>query len=279
MASDQGNNQSVERAVSVLRAFLAGPPELRVSDVVRHTGLGASTTSRLLTTLESLDYVERDGVSGLYRLGVAPITLGGVALNQHPVHREARQLGQELAARVGLGVNVAVRRSASLFYLLNFEGPLAPRNTVLSGQRKPLHATGLGKCLLLALDAGERRALLPDEALRPFTARTLTSHRALDEHLAEAARRGYATEVEELAHGRSCVAAPIRDRSGAITAAISISGPLSTVDLDRRKRELARAVIEAADSVSVALGYVGPPGPGTDAGPPAGAAARAGGRS
>ena len=173
MASDQGNNQSVERAVSVLRAFLTGPPELRVSDVVRHTGLGASTTSRLLTTLESLDYVERDGVSGLYRLGVAPITLGGVALNQHPVHREARQLAQELAARLGLGVNVAVRDGTSLFYLLNFEGRLAPRNTVLTGQRKPLHATGLGKCLLLALDPGQRRALLPEEALRPFTPRKI----------------------------------------------------------------------------------------------------------
>ncbi|MBC9711564.1 IclR family transcriptional regulator [Streptomyces sp. TRM66268-LWL] len=260
MASDQGNNQSVERAASVLGVFLDGHPELRVTDVVKATGLGTSTTSRLLTTLESLEFVERDALSGLYRLGSATITLGGVAVNQHPVHREARQLAQELAARLGLGVNVAVRRGTSLFYLLNFEGRLAPRSTVLTGQRKPLHATGLGKCLLLGLGPAERRELLPEETLHGFTPRTLTSHTRLDAELDEVHRRGYATEVEELAHGRSCVAAPVRSRSGEIVAAVSISGPLSTVALDSREEELARAVVEAADSISVGLGYVGPLG-------------------
>ncbi|MEU5876213.1 IclR family transcriptional regulator [Spirillospora sp. NPDC047279] len=259
MASDQSNNQSVERAASVLNAFLAGRPELRVSDVAKATGLGTSTASRLLATLESLDFVERDPISGLYRLGTAPITLGGVALNQHPVHREARQIAQDLAAVLGLGANVAVRRGDTMFYLLNFEGRNAPRSFVLTGQRKPLHATGIGKCLLLALDPAERRAMIP----RPtgFTPYTITEHERLDEELAVAAHRGYATEIEELALSRACVAAPIRDASGTIVAAISISGPLSVIDLPARQDELARVVIESADSISVGLGYVGPVGP------------------
>ncbi|MEV0159843.1 IclR family transcriptional regulator [Nonomuraea fuscirosea] len=256
MASDQGNNQSVERAISVLRAFLTGRPELRVSDVAKATGLGTSTASRLLATLETLEFVERDEVSGLYRLGTAPITLGGVALNQHPVHREARQIAQDLAAALGLGVNVAIRQDDSMFYLANFEGRLAPRSFVLTGQRKPLYATGIGKCLLLGLSAEERRALLP--AMPPFTPSTITGHDRLDEELATVLGRGYATEIEELAFGRACVAAPIRDRSGAIVAAISISGPLSAIDLPAREAELARTVIETADSVSIGLGYVGP---------------------
>lgn len=257
MASDQSNNQSVERAISVLRAFLTRP-ELRVSDVAKATGLGTSTASRLLATLETLEFVERDEVSGLYRLGTAPITLGGVALNQHPVHREARQVAQDLAAAVGLGVNVAIRRGDSMFYLLNFEGRLAPRSFVLTGQRKPLYATGIGKCLLLALTPAERRELLPEGTLQPFTARTIATHERLDEELARTLGRGYATEVEELAFGRACVAAPIRDMSGAVVAAISISGPLSAIDLAAREAELARTVIETADSISIGLGYVGP---------------------
>ncbi|MEV4173278.1 IclR family transcriptional regulator [Nonomuraea sp. NPDC049709] len=256
MASDQSNNQSVERAISVLRAFLTGRPELRVSDVAKATGLGTSTASRLLATLETLEFVERDEVSGLYRLGTAPITLGGVALNQNPVHREARQIAQDLAGTLGLGVNVAVRRAESMFYLLNFEGRLAPRSFVLTGQRKPLYATGIGKCLLLALTPEERRELLPE--MRPFTSRTIVTHDALDRELAATTGRGYATEVEELAFGRACVAAPIRDMSGTIVAAISISGPLSAIDLEAREAELARTIIETADSISIGLGYVGP---------------------
>ncbi|MCG5219156.1 IclR family transcriptional regulator [Streptosporangium sp. KLBMP 9127] len=256
MASDPGTNQSVERAATILAAFLHGGP-LRVSDVARQAGLGQSTTSRLLATLESLDYVEREPTSTLYRLGPALITLAGIAVNQNPVHREARQPAQNLAATLGMGVNIAERHHDSLFYLCNFEGRHAPRSSALMGQHNPLHATGLGKCLLLGLDPARRRTLLPD--LRPYTRHTLTTHDELDDALDTAARHGYATETEELALGRACIAAPIRNRSGTVVAAISISGPLTTLDLAGREPDLAGTVIEVADSISVGLGYPGPP--------------------
>ncbi len=250
-------NQSVERSAAVLRAFLettGGRTELRVADVARAIDLGVSTTSRLLATLEAVEFVERDPVSQLYRLGPALITLGGAAANQNPVHREARQVAQNLAAELELGANVAVRRGSELFYLCNFEGRRAPKNITLLGRRNPLHATGLGKCLLLGTDPDERRTLLGGELTR-YTQHTVTAHDVLDAELAAAAGRGYATEVEELALGRACVAAPIRDGSGAVVAAMSVSGPLTALDLPSRERDLAAVLIEAADSVSVALGY------------------------
>ncbi|PZG02681.1 IclR family transcriptional regulator [Micromonospora deserti] len=258
MAAEPSGNQSVERALTVLRALSGGRTELRVSDVAKATELGLSTTSRLLATLESMGFVDRDPVSGLYRLGLDMISFGGAVLNSHPVHREARQTAQDLAADLGLGVNVAVRRRDRLFYLLNFEGRQAPRPFVLAGQYNPLHATGLGKALLSGLTGEQRRALLPAAALHAYTHRTVTIHDRLDEEIANALARGYATEVEELALGRACVAAPIRDGSGVVVAALSVSGPLSAIDLPAREAALARAVIEAADSISIGLGYLGP---------------------
>ncbi|MPZ82173.1 MAG: helix-turn-helix domain-containing protein [Actinophytocola sp.] len=257
MAAEAGTNQSVERAATVLGAFLDGRAELRVSDVAKHSGLGQSTASRLLATLEQIEFVERDPVSSLYRLGPALITLAGVAINQHPVHREARQRAQDLACSLGLGANVAVRREDSMFYLCNFEGRLAPKSFVLMGQRNPLHATGIGKCLLLGVAADDRRELLGPEPRR-FTPSTTAGHDELDRVLEKVRTQGYATEVEELALGRACIAAPILDRTGSVVAGISISGPLSAMDLDRREEELAGRVIEAADSISVGLGYLGP---------------------
>ena len=62
-------------AAAVLRAFAGGRGGLRLSDVARRSGLGMSTASRLLTTLETLDLVERDPVSGLYRLGFGVVGL------------------------------------------------------------------------------------------------------------------------------------------------------------------------------------------------------------
>ncbi|MFI7077485.1 MULTISPECIES: IclR family transcriptional regulator [unclassified Micromonospora] len=257
MTSDNGSNQSILRAVAILDAFLLGRPELRVTDVARQAGLGVSTASRLLSTLESLGLVERDPISNLYRLGPKTVTLGGVALNQSPVYRAARQTAQNLAAEHGLGVNLAIRRDDHGFYLGNFEGRSAPRAFSLIGQSIPLHATGLGKALLLGVDPAQRRVLLGD-TLVGFTHRTITDHDRLDAELATSGARGYSTEEEELALGRACLAAPIRNASGEIVAALSISGPLSAINLAAREAALATAVIEAADAVSVALGHHGP---------------------
>lgn len=257
VAAEQGTNQSLERAAAVLRAFSLGSPELKVAEVARRAGLGVSSTSRLLASLEALDFVERDRDTGLYRLGAGLITLAGAAVNQNPVHYAARMVAQQLAARLGLGANVAIRRGHGVFYLCNFEGSQAPKGYSLVGQQNPLHATGLGKCLLTGLDGDTRRALL-DEPFPAYTENTITGHDDLDRELSEVARRGYAIEREELALARACLAAPIRGSSGAVVAALSVNGPLSAIDLDRRETELAASVIEAADSISVSLGYLGP---------------------
>ena len=258
MAADAGSNQSVERALSVLRTFTSGRAEMRMSDVAKVAGLGASTTSRLLATLEAAGFVERDPVSGLYRLGLDVVSLAAGVLNSHPVHRVARQIAQNLAAQSGLGANVSVRRGDRLFYLLNFEGRQAPRSFVLAGQTNPLHATGLGKALLSGMTPAQRRALVSDASFVSYTPHTIVGHDALDAEIDRGLSRGYFTEVEELALGRACVAAPIRDASGEVIAGLSASGALSVIDLPRQEESLARAVIEAADQVSIGLGYVGP---------------------
>nr|BFD86888.1 IclR family transcriptional regulator [Streptomyces sp. Xyl84] len=258
-ATDAGTNQSVERAVAVLRALDSGRAELRVSDVAELTGLGSSTASRLLSTLERLDMVERDPVSSLYRLSLGTLPLAATAVNRHPVHRAARTVLQELAARTGLGANVAVRRGDVLMFLCNFEGARAPKSYTQAGHTAPLHATGIGKCLLSGLSPKERRKLLT-EPLEAHTEFTTVSHDLLDEELAAVRRSGYAVEAEERALGRASLAAPVRDASGEVVAAISLWGPTSVLGgqdargVPEARTALAREVIEAADVVSQALG-------------------------
>lgn len=255
VSSEQSANQSVQKAAVVLDALLDGRP-MRVSDVVRSSGLGQSTVSRMLATLESIGYIERDDLSGMYQFGSALITVGGVALNQNPIHHASRQTAQELASKTGLGVNVAVRQAASLFYLCNFEGAQAPRPFTLIGQRNPLHATALGKCLLLELGEGKHQEL--HNSLTRYTPHTITNGADLDKTLEAVQRNGYATEKEELALGRACVAAPITSRDGRVVAGISLSGSLTAMNLDEYESDLARTAIEAADLISSKLGYHGP---------------------
>lgn len=249
-----GGTQSVERALSLLSAFTEEHPERRISELVAATGLGQSTVSRLVGALVSLGYLAHHERSGLYSVGPQVVTLAGIGLNRSPVHQQSRQLAQTLAASLGLGANVAERHGASLFYLCHFEGPAAPRSTTLVGRGGPLHATAMGKALISELSPAEVSDLLGAVFPR-YTPHTLTSLDDLTTALDEVRQRGYATELEELAFGRACLAAPVRDRSGRIVAALSVSGPLSAMKLTQRQDELAMTVIEYADQISSGLGY------------------------
>lgn len=221
-------------------------------------GLGVSTASRLLSTLEESGFLRRNSESQRYELGQKVISLAGVALNNEPIYRNSRAVTQQLAWEFGLGANVAVREGHVLRYLQNVEGPMAPKSYTLLGQTNPLHATGMGKALLLDLSEQDRSALLGPGELPAYTNSTIVNHAELASDLQRCLERGYCTEVNELALGRACIAAPIRDFTGQVVAAISLSGALSAINLTEKEDELARTIIEAADSISIALGYLSP---------------------
>jgi DNA-binding IclR family transcriptional regulator len=209
----------------------------------------------MMSSLDRIGFVVQDERTGLYRLGPSTVTLGTIALNGSPTFRASRQIAQNLAYELGLGVNVAQLNDQALYYLCNFEGSLAPKSFSMAGRSGPLHATGMGKALMSGMSDAQLDQYFADGVQR-FTPRTIVDRGVMAEALDEVRRRGYATEIEELAFGRACVAAPIRDRTGEIVAALSTSGPLSVVDLEGEAHiQLALKVIEAADTVSVALGY------------------------
>ncbi|MER6528590.1 IclR family transcriptional regulator [Streptomyces sp. NPDC001508] len=246
----------MERALALLTCFSLEASELRISELCAQTGLGQSTVSRMISTLERLGFVVQDVRTGLYRLGPTTTTLGSVALNSSVVFRVGRQTVQNLAHSTALGANLAERNGSALFYLCNFEGADAPKAFTMAGRSAPLHATGMGKVILSDQPEDFVREYFERGLAVPYTPRTITRVEKMIEALEEVRNRSYATEVEELAFGRACLAAPIRGRTGEVVAALSVSGPLSAIDLQHRQQELGLRVIEAADEISVGLGYM-----------------------
>lgn len=255
MAAETGaGTQALERAMSLLACFSDEESELRISELCGKTGLGQSTVSRMIGTLDRLGFVVQDTRTGLYRLGPTTVTLGSVALNSSTVFRAGRQSAQNLAHATGLGANLAELNQGGLFYLCNFEGANSPKSFTMAGRSAPLHATGMGKAILSGQSSDFVREYFAS-GVAAYSPRTITRLEDMTEALNEIRDRGYATEIEELAFGRACVAAPIRGRSGSVIAALSVSGPLSAIDLPTRQQELGLRVIEVADEISVALGY------------------------
>ena len=121
------------------------------------------------------------------------------------------------------------------------------------GKIAPLHSTGVGKCLLL--DYSEPQIVqLVAKGLTALTKNTITTGGDLLTELAKVRKQGYSEDKEECEIGVRCVAAPVRDYSGKVVAAISTSGPTHRLTADKLK--LIRTELPAvAAAISKRLGF------------------------
>jgi DNA-binding IclR family transcriptional regulator len=249
-----GGVQSVDRAVSVLE-ILAQRGEAGVSEVAADIGVHKSTAFRLLAALEERELVEQTQDRGKYRLGFGILRLASAVPGQLDVTHQARPICERLAMQLGETVNIAVRRSHFVVNIDQARGPSAVAAHNWVGELTPVHATSSGKVLLAYMTPDERRDVLAASGLARLTAHTITSGTELEVQLEAAARDGYASSIEELEDGLNAVAAPVRDHTGRVIAALSVSGPVYRFT-EERLRDVAPDVIAAAAAISHRMGHL-----------------------
>ena len=246
---DAGGVQSVDRAITVLE-ILARRGEAGVSEVAAEIAVHKSTAFRLLGALETRGLVEQVGDRGKYRLGIGLIPLAGAVSDRLDVTRQGRRVCERLAAEVGETVNVAVLQEQWAVNVDQARGPSTVSTHNWVGRLTPLHCTSSGKVLLAFADRP------PAATLRRFTERTVTDPAALQAELAAVRATGIARAVEEYEVGLNAVAAPVRDRFGAVTAAVSISGPSYRL-APERMTDVVPALVTAVAEISRRLGFAG----------------------
>ncbi|WP_079474047.1 IclR family transcriptional regulator [Marinococcus halophilus] len=259
MANNQGKSQSVDKALQLLDCFSDAHFELRVADFCKMLDMSQSSVSRLLTTLVDRGFIEKNNFSGAYFLGKKVISLAGISLNNYEIRKQALPELYNLEQRTNLGANLAVLNENKMFYLAHVDSRKSPRMYTLVGYTNPLHSTGIGKILMAHLETEEINSLIQDLNFEKYTSNTIVNKEQLLKALQETRDQGYGTEIEELAWGRACIAAPVRDRTGRVVAGISLSGPLSEINLEERQQELAKILIEATDLISLKMGFITSP--------------------
>src|SRR4051794_16925148 len=219
----------LDKAVAILRAVAAEPATL--AELVERTGLPRATAHRLAVALEGHRLVRRTTAGawapgpGLVELGRGTADLAEIAGRHLATLRDASGESAQFYVRDGAtGVCVAAaERSHGL------------RDPVPVGARLPMTAGSAAHALLAFAPADEVTPLLPSAS---FTARTLLDVR----------RRGWAHSVAEREPGVASLSAPVRDGSGGVLGAVSISGPVER--LGRRPGpELVGAVLDAAAAI------------------------------
>ena len=246
--------QSVAHALDVLEEFRGDAIELGVTELSKKLKLHKNNIFRLLATLEARGYIEQNKSTENYRLGLKSLELGQTFIRQMGLLRQARPTLEELAARANETSYLAIMRSQDVIYLDVVEANQTVRVASRVGLRLPPFCTAVGKVLIASDSEEELRKKLPQD-LERRTSKTITDPRVMIEHLKKVHKQGYALDDEEYEDGVRCIAAPVRDYTGNVVAAISISGPAMRMTDKKIVEELVQAVREGGDEVSRRLGF------------------------
>lgn len=245
--------QSVGRAVRILELVADHPGQLGVTELGRRLGVHKATAFRLVSTLAEGGLLERDPATDKYRPGFGLVRLASTALAGLDLIRQARPVLERLAEHTQETVNLAVLEGREVMNIDQVAGSHAVVNVNWVGKRTPLHCTSNGKVLLAYLPKREReRALARPLARR--TPRTIVDPEVLRTQLHQARARGYSSTVEELEVGLNAVAAPVREPSGDVVAAVSVAGPAYRLT-PARIPEIAQAVVASAAEISRRMGH------------------------
>lgn len=246
---------AVVQAIRLLEEFGIDEPEHSLSELARRLGASKGTVHRLLMTLLDLGWVERNPLSDRYRLGLPVFQRGSVVAARMDVIAVGEPMLARLMAATEETVHLSVRDGLETLHVAKVESWQSIRMGSRVGKRAPLHCTGVGK-VLLAWSPDEVLANVVDRGLVRHTENTIVVPDKLRTELADIRRRGYGLDLEERETGLCCVAAPIRNATGSVVAAVSASGPAQRLSAARIPL-LAKAVVDGAAEISRQLGYAG----------------------
>ena len=240
--------QSLERGLTVLRAFTAGSPALTISEVARRTGLTRATARRILLTLADLGYVEASRRE--FALTRAVLELAKPFAERGDPWDYALPYLESLTERTGESASIAVLDGTEILYVARVQTRRLMTLAVTVGSRLPAHATSKGRVLLANLPEAELEAYFAQTAIARYTERTVVDEGELRAILADVRRRGWAIVDQQLEPGLCSVAAPIVDSTGRAGAALSVCAHAGRVDPETLRTEFLPLVVETARRVS-----------------------------
>ncbi|MGH2904851.1 MAG: IclR family transcriptional regulator [Solirubrobacteraceae bacterium] len=253
-------SQSLERGLAILGCFSSERPVLGIADIADSLGMSRSTTHRYVITLVALGYLEQ-GASRKYRLGLRVTDLGMSALGSAGLREHSHPELEELRQRTSYTAGLGVLDGEEVLYVDRARGLRREQDEAKPdprpGSRLPAHATAIGKLLLAYLPEHEQREMIAKMTLTKRGPNTITAKKTLRDELERIRQEGLAVDDQELASELRTLAAPVRDQTGAVRAAVNLSVPSTTAPLAELVDSLGPPLVATAERISASLGYRG----------------------
>jgi len=241
----------LEKALSILEIIGNNSNPLTINQLSKLSGTPLSSLYRIINTLTEAGFVSKDTVTRTYSLGLKLLYLGNQVKHQLPLVKIVKPFLEELTEKTGETSNLVVEEGGEAVYVERVDSLNPLRITHMIGKKAPLHATGVGKCLLAWENTQEIIRIMNKTGMPRLTSNTITNLNTLLEELQIVRERRYALDLEECEAGIYCISAPIF-LGEEVIAAISISGP--SVRLTEEKiQEYIPLLSKAAQEISSVL--------------------------
>ena len=247
-------NQSVKKALNLLNLFDEKNYELSLKEISKRSNLPKPTAYRLLTTLESMNYVykvKENEHDSRYRLGLKLLELGQLVSDQLEVRRIAFPYMESLANDIQEAVHLVVTNHNEATYIEKVESSKAIRLYTRIGKNSALYV-GSGPKLLLANLPKEKQEII----LRQAEAEGRINREEFEQELHSIRLEGYSYSNGEQDENTTGISFPIYDYQGRVVAALTISG-LSTYFEGDNLNKIKMKSEETAAIISRKLGFRG----------------------
>lgn len=246
--------KSVDRALRIISLVSQKKEGLGVTEIATQLEMTKSSIFKLLRTLASHGFIEQDLETKKYRLGYKYLELSSILLDSIDLRPQAKPFLEELETLTNEVIHLVVYDQGEAFYIEKLEGNKTLRTHSKVGRRVEVHATSVGKVIFAYLPEVEVLKIIEGRGLPKHTNNTITDKEKFLNELRKINNKGYGVEIEENEVGITCIAAPIFDYRGKITAAVSISGPTIRMT-NKRLIELRPIIIGVGKKISNRLGH------------------------
>lgn len=233
----QQNLSSLANALRLLKLFSVEKPEFGINELAEALGIANSTAHRLISTLAEQDFVTKDHVTNLYRLSVSilsfqPVITSNIKLFQlsAPILESLNEQTKETAL-----VSILFDHQA---YCLNKADKHMHFFTYVThiGSTAPLHASATGH-VLLAYQDEEKIDEYMGRFMEDWADQEKTHYK---QYLKQVRKEGYALSVNRLYPGITDIAAPVRDKTDQVVAAIGIVGPSQRIEKEKQLKAISQ---------------------------------------
>ena len=246
--------QSVDRTLSILEILSDYEEGLGITDIALKVDLHKSTVHRLLNTLIYKGYIQQDKNTSRYVCTFKLFELGSKKTSKLDVSTVARVDLEELMKKINEVVHLGIGEDNDIVYILKVEPEKSIKMYTRIGMRKPMYATAMGRSFMFDLKEEEIDEIWKSSNITKFTDKTISNLEDFKAYLNHAKTKGYVLDDQEIEEGIRCIGAPIRNYTGEICAALSISSSIFTFT-DQKIEEYSSIILEYANKISQRLGY------------------------